>query len=128
MLGEPERALNFFIDAIKRSPRDPAMGILQCSLGRSYVLLGRWDEAIDACLNARAKIPGDLLVHTSLAAALAQKGNMEQARSSLEDALIIVPQLCFTWLDEHHYSNEPAYLKLAEATLCDGLRKAGLPE
>jgi tetratricopeptide (TPR) repeat protein len=104
------------------------MGMLQSSLGRAYLLLGRWDEAVDASLKARAKIPSYLLVHTALAAAYAQRGDMEAAKASLKDALKIAPQLAFTWLKDHHYSTDPAYLRLAEATLYDGLRKAGLPE
>ena len=97
------------------------------SVGPS-LLLGRWDESIDACLEARAKIPSIVLVHTALAAAFAQTGGGEAARSSLDDALRIEPRLSFTWLKDHHYSTEPGYLRLAEATLYDGLRKAGLPE
>ena len=127
-LGKPEKALPVFEEAITRSPRDPSMGMLQSSLGRTYLLLGRWEEAIEANLKARAKIPSYLLVHTALAAAYAQIGDLKSAAASLKDARAIEPKLSFSWLKDHHYSTDPAYLRLAEKTLYDGLRKAGLPE
>ena len=73
----------------------------------------------------RGRWPNEL---TALAAAFAQKGEMDAARRSINDALALEPKLSFTWLKDHHYSNDPNYLRLAEATLYDGLRKAGLPE
>jgi tetratricopeptide (TPR) repeat protein len=127
-LGNPKKALPYFHEGIKRSPRDPIMGILQSGLGRAHLLLGRWDEALDTNIKARAKTPGFLFIHTALAAAYAHKDNIEAATASLQEALKILPELSFTWYKGHHFSIEPAYLRLAEPTLYAGLRKAGLPE
>jgi TolB-like protein/class 3 adenylate cyclase len=127
-LGDPEKALPYFHEGIKRSPRDPIMGILRSGLGRAHLLLGHWDEALDANIKARAKTPGFLWIHTGLAAAYAHKNNIEAATASLQDALKIQPRLSFSWYKDHHFSIEPAYLQLAEPTLYAGLRLAGLPE
>lgn len=125
-LGRPAEAVVRFHEGIRRSPRDPSMGLLQLSLGRAHLLLGDWDAAIEACLNARSKVPTMFLVHVSLAAAYAHLGQMENAQLALADAILVEPKLSLDWFKEHPYSTEPAYLKLAEATLYAGLQLAGL--
>jgi adenylate cyclase len=127
-LGRVVEALPYFREAIRRSPRDPSMGLLQLSLGRAHLLLGQWEEALEACLNARAKVPSMFLVHVTLAAALAKMGQIEAARSSVADAIQTEPKLSLSWLKSHTYSTDSAYVRLAEQTLHDGLRIAGLRE
>jgi hypothetical protein len=65
-------------------------------------------------------------VHLALAAAYAESGKRESAKSSLADALDLRPDLTLTWLKAHPFSTEPAYVALANATFYDGLHKAGL--
>jgi adenylate cyclase len=126
-LGEPEKSLPQIAEAFRRSPIDPQLGIWNIVLGRAYLLLGRWDQAIDANLRARALQSGFINIHLMLAAAYAHKGDAAAAKASLADALKLRPELTLAWLKAHPFSNEPAYMKLADATLYEGLRKAGLP-
>jgi TolB-like protein/Tfp pilus assembly protein PilF len=127
-LGEPMKALPQIAEAVRRSPIDPQLGIWNLTLGRAHLLLGHWDQAIDANLRARALQTGFLNIHLALAAAYAQKGDQAAAKASLADALALRPNLTLAWLETHAFSNEPGYVRLANATLYDGLRKAGLPE
>jgi hypothetical protein len=61
-----------------------------------------------------------------LTSAYAEKGNKDAEKASLADALNLRPELTLAWLRMHPFSNEPDYLKLANAIYYDGLRKAGL--
>jgi adenylate cyclase len=126
-LGQPERALVEIGEAIRRSPLDPQLGIWNLVLGRAYLLLGRWDQAIEANLKARAQQTGFINIHLALAAAYAEQGDRKGAEASLADALALRPNLTLDWLQAHPLSNEPAYVTLANRTLYDGLRRAGLP-
>ena len=125
-LGQPEKALPQIGEAVRRSPLDPQLGIWNLVLGRAYLLLGRWDEAIEANLKARAQQTGFINIHLALAAAYAEQGNRKAAKASLGDALALRPDLTLDWLQAHPFSNEPAYITLANRTFYDGLRKAGL--
>jgi TolB-like protein len=125
-LGQPEKALPQIGEAVRRSPLDPQLGIWNLVLGRAYLLLGRWNEAIDANLKARAQQTGFINIHLALAAAYAEQGNRKEAKASLTDALALRPDLTLDWLRAHPFSNEPAYVTLANRTFYDGLRKAGL--
>jgi hypothetical protein len=69
----------------------------------------------------------DSYIHLALAAAYAQRGGWERARSSLADALDLRPDLTLAWLKTHPFSIEPAYVAMANLTLYDGLQIAGLP-
>ena len=108
--------------------RGPGETIFRWGIGFGHLLASRWDEAIDNLLKARVGQAGSLTVHTSLSAAYAEKGEMEAAKSSLADALKIAPQLSLAHLRATSTLTDPAYIRLREATLYDGLRKAGLPE
>jgi len=126
-LGQPDKALLQIGEAVRRSPLDPQLGIWNLVLGRAYLLLGRWDQAIEANLKARAQQTGFINIHLALAAAYAEQGDRKAAKASLTDALALRPDLTLDWLRAHPFSNEPAYLTLANHTFYDGLRKAGLP-
>lgn len=124
-LGQPEKALEYLQEAVSRSPRDPAMGVIQMHFARAYVLLGRWDDAIEAGTKAKLFSTDLATLHLNLAAAFAQKNDLEKARFSLRESTRIRPVGSIAALKA---VNEPAYVQLAQDTLFEGLRKAGLPE
>jgi hypothetical protein len=66
-----------------------------------------------------------LTLNLNLAAAFAQKGDSENAKAALQDALKLGPGISIARIEA---MNEPAYLRLAQDTLMKGLRIAGLPE
>jgi len=125
-LGDPVKAIPLIGEAIRRSPLDPQLGISNLVLGRAYLLLGRWDQAVDANLRARALQTGFINIHLALAAAYAKKGDLSAAKASLQEALTLRPNLTLAWLRSHPFSSEPDYVRLADSTLYDGLHKAGL--
>lgn len=128
-VGEPDKAITAFMDGLARTGgRGPGETIFRSGIGFGHLLASRWDEAIDNLLKARVGQAGSLTVHTSLSAAYAEKGEMEAAKSSLADALKIAPKLSLARLRATSTLTDPAYIRLREATLYDGLRKAGLPE
>jgi adenylate cyclase len=125
-LGDPESSLEYLEKGLRRSPRDPNIGILYSAFGRAYLLLGRWQESIAYSLKARVNAPTLIVVHLALAAAFAQAGDEIEAKASLAEAFLIEPNISFAWLDSHAWSFDPAYLRFAERTFYAGLRKAGL--
>lgn len=124
-LGQPRDAVNYLSEAVARSPRDPAMGVIQMHFTRAYVLLSQWDHAIEAGSKARVLPTDALTLNLNLAAAFAQKGDAENAKAALQEALKLRPGISIARIEA---MNEPAYLRLAQDTLIKGLRIAGLPE
>ncbi|QFI72071.1 tetratricopeptide repeat protein [Bradyrhizobium betae] len=124
-LGKPQKALEYLEEAILRSPRDPAIGIIQMHMARAYVLLGRWDDAIEAATKAMVSPTDMATVQLNLAAAYAEKGQLDSARSALLQTKELRPGISISAL---RAANEPAYTELAQKTLFEGLRKAGLTE
>jgi len=82
-LGEPEKAMPQISEAMRRSPVDPQLGISNLVLGRAYLLLRQWDQAIAANLKARALQPRFINVHLMLAAAYAEKGHKDRTSKGL---------------------------------------------
>lgn len=124
-LGQPRDAVNYLNEAVARSPRDPAMGVIQMHFTRAYVLLGQWNDAIEAGAKAGVLPTDKLTLNLNLAAAFAQKGDAEKAKGALQEALKLRPEISIARIEA---MNEPAYLQLAQDTLMKGLRIAGLPE
>lgn len=124
-LGEPQKALAYLEEAIQRSPRDPAIGVIQMHMARAYVLLGRWDDAIEVGTKAMVSPTDIVTTQLNLAAAYAEKGQLDKARSVLQQAKELRPGISISAL---RAANEPAYIHLAQKTLFEGLRKAGLTE
>lgn len=125
-LGRPQKAIEYLQEAIRRSPRDPFMGLLFMHMARANVLLGHWEAAIDYGLKAHA-LPGDrFTVNGNLAAAYAQKGDLKSAAAAWSEALKSRPQATIASFTEDPELNLPEYKILAEPTLFTGLRKLGV--
>ena len=127
-LGDPEKAIPLFEEAIRISPRDSdSLGIF-LHLGLAHILLRHDDTALEWCLKARALNPRVMYVHYDLAAAYGLKGDETAARASLAEALKLQPKLSIAWLRARSSSDDPKFNRLRENTLFAGLRKAGLRE
>ena len=118
-LGRYVQAISDVQQAMRLSPRDPRIGLWLVTLADAELGLGHFDAAIDDYHKAidagwRAYQP-----YSSLAAAYALDGKMEDAKSALAEARRLNPQLTLKWLQTHSLSIPP---------LLEGLRKAGLPE
>ena len=107
-------------------PTAPTWGLLVTCHAR--LLLGQHDLAAAACDKAAGGDPNAWSVHLYLAAAQANLGNLEQARSSLQVVDRMSPGHTIARLRNYRHWSNPEYQRLAEDTYYAGLKKAGMPE
>ena len=98
--------------------------VMRC---RSYLVLGRYKDAIDACEKAGTFEDG-WVVHLYLVAAYAHEGEVAKAEAAKAALLRRRPGFSIADLKAIRVSNEPACLQQVETHLYSGLRKAGIPE
>ena len=118
-LRQFERAKSDVQQAMRLSPRDPALSQWHNFLADAEIGLGQFDEAMNECNKA---IDGGYRVfysYLNLAVTHGFKGNTDQARAALAEARSLNPKLSIKWLIERKPVLQPAF---------DVLRKAGLPE
>ncbi len=94
----------------------------------AHLLLGAYDKAIALCERASGLNPDDHGTLALLAAAQANNGDVKQAQVTLQAMLKIAPGRTIAQLHAKRESDHPDYLKLLQAQVHPGLRKAGLPE
>ena len=129
-LGDPDAAIPLIDKAIRLNPRDPNVAGHYWALGACHLLLGLADQATDLLRRARAGNPRYWYVHLWLAGALGLKGDLEEARTALAEAIKIMPEInSITQLR----ANIPAiknarYWALLDRTANVGLRRAGFPD
>jgi adenylate cyclase len=98
-------------------------------LGRCHLLLGHVDEAVDLYRKARAANPRLANIQFALASALGLKGEIDEARAVLAEAIRLKPDSnTLAKVADCTYCGNPQYRVLAEKTLWLGLRRAGLPD
>lgn len=120
--GRPEEG----IAAMKRTMRLDPFHAPVCFtwLGNAYYMAGRYDDAFQSLSTAANRMPVHRPTRVWLAAAAAQSGQQEVAKSAVTAVLKQQPDLTITkWLD---------LLKLHRPgdaeRLADGMRKAGFPD
>ena len=125
MIGKPAEALPLVDRALALNPLDVGSALrMRC---RSYLVLGRYKEAIGAC--EKAGTFEDLwVVHLYLVAAYAHEGEVAKAEAAKAALLRRRPGFSIADLKARGTSNEPAWLQQVETHLFAGLRKAGIPE
>ena len=125
MIGKPAEALPLVEQALALNPLDVGFALrMRC---RSYLVLGRYKEAIGAC--EKAGTFEDLwVVHLYLVAAYAHEGEVAKAEAAKAALLRRRPGFSIADLKARGTSNEPAWLQQVETHLYAGLRKAGIPE
>jgi adenylate cyclase len=118
-LGRFEQAKADAERAIRLSPRDPDIGAFHVDLGEAELGLGHFDAAIEECHKAIDSGYRPFFAYTTLAAAYAYSGKMDEAREALTEARRLNPKLTVKWMTANT-PNIPAVF--------EGVRKAGLPE
>jgi TolB-like protein/class 3 adenylate cyclase/Tfp pilus assembly protein PilF len=128
-LGRPEAAIPYVEKAIRLDPHGPAIAPYYWALGYSHLLLDRADEAIDLLRRARTANPRFWFISLALASALGLKGNLEEAKTVLAEAIKLKPEVnsLARWRGEDPVGNRD-YWALWENTAAVGLRRAGFPE
>jgi adenylate cyclase len=105
--------------AMRLSPRDPRIGLWHNLMAGAEIGLGHFDAAIDEANKAIDAGWRSFYSYQNLAAALALKGDIDQAKGPLAEARRLNPKLSVKWLLGTEPFLQPAF---------DALRKAGLPE
>jgi class 3 adenylate cyclase/TolB-like protein/tetratricopeptide (TPR) repeat protein len=129
-LGRPDAAIPPLEAAIRLNPRDPNLAAYQWPLGLCHLLLGHLDGAIDFLRKACAGWPWEYFLHLNLAGALGLKGELDEARLVLSEALRLRPDInsLARYRAATPWITHPAHWALREKTLNVGLRRAGLPD
>ncbi|MCK1395464.1 winged helix-turn-helix domain-containing protein [Bradyrhizobium sp. 1] len=124
-MGEPEAAVGHLMYAMRLSPVDPLMPLMQVATAHAHFFAGRYTEAstwANAALRGTPKLLPALRIGAS---ADAFTGNLESARKAVARLLQINP-------DERVSNLEAIYGPYRRADDAwrygEGLRRAGLPE
>jgi adenylate cyclase len=120
-----EEALDISIQGEHISPRDPLLWASIVVRALACILLGRYEEAVaysDRTL--QFPTPSGYWPHATRAAALAQLGNLDEAREEVQRALEEKPDLSIAYIEKTLPTKNAGGL----ANYFDGLRKAGLCE
>jgi adenylate cyclase len=119
--GLPEESVRSFERAIRISPVDPLLPLMLVGMGRAFIELRRFEEAIVAGKKALRQNPSFALAYRCLVPAFAHLGRDTEAQETVARLLETDPAFTISArISRGGQSNE----KL----LVDGLRKAGLPE
>jgi adenylate cyclase len=117
-LGRFEQAKADCERAMRLSPRDPFSGVFRLWMGGAELGLGHFDAAIDAFRRAIDSGYRPFFVYSSLAAAYAQAGRIDEAAAALAEARRLNPRLTVKWY----------VARGVNRAVIDGVRKAGLAE
>jgi tetratricopeptide (TPR) repeat protein len=128
-IGRAEETEAHVVEALRLSPRDTLAYIWMGISGGAKLLLGGHEQAVawfQRAIEANRNYPTGYFL---LAAALAQLGRQNEARSAVKAGLALNP----TYTISHRrasstaQSDDPTYLAQSEHIL-EGMRKAGVPE
>ena len=128
-IGHAEETEAHIGEALRLSPRDTLAYTWMTTAGIAKLHLGSWDQAVAWFRRALEANRTHPLAYFYLAAALAQLGRLDEARSAAKAGLALNPAYSISraralWTAR---SDDPTYLAQLEPIL-EGLRKAGLPE
>jgi len=128
-LGRAEDTEAHVAEALRLSPRDTVAYSWMSMAGVAKNHLGLWDQAVAWCRRAIEANRNNPPAYFWLAAALAQLGRLEEARSAVKAGLALDPNFSISRsrAGRTAWSDHPTYLAGLEPIL-DGLRTAGVPE
>jgi adenylate cyclase len=130
--GKPEVAIPHFERTIRLEMRKRYMFNGYANLGRCQLFLDRIDESVESFRRARMLAPGIWYVHLELAAALGLRGDIEEAKSEIAEALKIKHEAnsIARWraIAVTQGFGHPQFQALREKTSYAGLRGAGFPD
>jgi len=121
-LGRSDIAIASFQEALRLSPRDPALFRTQAGLAFAYLVDEDFENAIVAARRSTENNPNFAAAYRSLAAALALAGRVAEARQALVRIVAIDPELTLeSFAQRSMFRHSP---KLG--VVLKGLRLAGL--
>ena len=123
-LGRSEVAIEHTTRAMRLSPLDPSLSLMQSSLALAYFIAGRYDDASIWSDRAIQEGTSFLPAFRMAVASKALAGRQEEARNALGRMLQIDPTARIS-----NSAERALFRRLQDVTRFeDGLRKAGLPE
>ena len=126
-LGHPEDTEVHIQQALRLSPREPTAYAWTLFAGMAKLHLGRDEEAV-AWLRRSIDFNRNYAIgQFYLAAALAQCGKLDEARTAARGALALDPTFTIRRFRASASSENPVYLAGRERPI-EGMRKAGVPE
>ena len=129
-MGQPEAGIPHIEKTIRLNPYDPNAAVFYLALGLRRLFLGQVDEAIDLLRKARAGNPRLPVIHFYLAGVFGLRGDLDEARSALDDALKLKPEVnSLEQLRAYRpWITNPPFWAFLEKTINLGLRRAGFPD
>ena len=128
-LGRPEDTEAHVQEAIRLSPRDTLAHYWLTFVGISKIYLGRYEEATDWLRRSVQANRNNPLTHTSLAAALAIHGRLDEARAVAREVLALNPKFTIDGFGHFFaFFYDIPINNAGRERLVEGLRKAGLPD
>jgi adenylate cyclase len=128
--GEPPAAIPYLEKAIRLNPRGPNLWSIQWPLAQCHLLLGNVDEAIELYRTACVASPRAYYLHLNLAGAFGLRGDVDEAREALAEALRLKPEVnsLARYRAVTPWITNPRHWALRDKTLNAGLRRAGFPD
>ncbi len=126
-IGRGEETEAHVQEALRLSPRDPWVYTWLMIAGTAMAVLGRPEEAISWLRRSVESNRNYPLSRFILAAALANLGRVDEARSEVKTALALDPRFTIASFRATAWSDNPVFLAQREH-VTDGMRKAGVPE
>ena len=127
VVGRFEETEANVLEAMRLSPRDNYLSGWLTIAGVAKLYLGSDDKAV-TCFRRSIEINrSNPAAQHFLAAALAPLGRLEEARCAVRAAKALHPDFTISRFRAGASSDNPRYLAARER-VCDGLRKAGVPE
>ncbi len=124
-LGNPDKAIEHVMRAIRLSPLDPVLFRWKFFIGQAHLYAGRYSEAAEWTARSLALQPNFLATVRVSACANALAGNMDVARAAIAHLLECDPTVR---LSNVHITMPPSRSQADRELWMKGLRLAGLPE
>jgi len=123
-LGQQDVAIAHLARAMRLSPVDPTLGLMQTAIAFSHYLDGRYDEASSWAEKAVRDAPNFFATTAIAAASNALAGRIGKAQDAMARLRQLAPDRRISNLRDQFPARRPEDL----ARLEEGLRRAGLPE
>jgi adenylate cyclase len=129
-MGKPEEAIPYIEKSIRLSPHAPYIVNNYGALGQCHLLIGHLDHAIELLRRVRAADPRSFGIHLSLAGALGLRGDLDEAKAEIAEAIKLKPEVnsLAAWRAHRPWETNPQFTALADKTVYAGLRRAGFPD
>ncbi len=122
--GRPLIAIDHFHRAIRLSPLDPEKGIALSGIGMSYLMLQRFDEALQWGESALREMPNYGSSHRVLIAALVGLDRLDEAQAAAQRLIAAFPNYTLTLQRRINPWRDEAFAE----RYVEALRVSGIPE